>query len=103
MDGFNNANRFLGRKGLKEFSPRVLFQMSASDSASLADDPRAGNLGLSRALLYDEHEGTYETFRPYARPQAGWLVEMEEKFQKTYHSSASASHIDVAHTRIQPG
>jgi hypothetical protein len=72
VDGFNNANRFLGRKGLKEFSARVLFQMSASDSASLADDARASNLGLNRALLYDEHEGTYETFRPYARPDNHW-------------------------------
>ena len=81
VDGFNNANRFLGRKGLKEFSSRVLFQMSASDSASFADDPRAGNLGLNRALLYNEQEGTYETFRPYARPSAGWLAEVEEKLR----------------------
>jgi ABC-type multidrug transport system fused ATPase/permease subunit len=84
VDGFNNANRFLGRKGLKEFSPRVLFQMSASDSASLADDPRAGTLGLARALLYDEHEGTYETFRPYARPASDWLNELEEKLRRTH-------------------
>jgi hypothetical protein len=75
VDGFNNASRFLGRKGLKEFSSRVLFQMSANDSASFADDPRAGNLGLNRALLYDEQEGTFETFRPYARPDDGWLRE----------------------------
>jgi hypothetical protein len=81
VDGFNNANRFLGRKGLKEFSSRVLLQMSASDSASFADDPRAGNLGLNRALLYDEQEGTYETFRPYARPGASWLAEVGEKLR----------------------
>lgn len=81
VDGFNNANRFLGRKGLKEFSSRVLFQMSASDSASLADDPRAGNLGLNRALLYDEQEGTYELFRPYARPEANWLAEVKERLR----------------------
>ena len=104
VDGFNNANRFLGRKGLKEFSARVLFQMSASDSASFADDARAGNLGLSRALLYDEHEGTYETFRPYARPEAGWLAEVEEKLRKLHSSdSPAATHTDMAHTQIKPG
>ncbi|MGV3774630.1 MAG: FtsK/SpoIIIE domain-containing protein, partial [Verrucomicrobiales bacterium] len=35
IDNFNNVNRFLGRKGLKEFQLRVLFQMSANDSANL--------------------------------------------------------------------
>jgi DNA segregation ATPase FtsK/SpoIIIE, S-DNA-T family len=104
VDGFNNANRFLGRKGLKEFSARVLFQMSASDSASFADDPRAGNLGLSRALLYDEHEGTYETFRPYARPSAGWLADVEEKLRQLHGTAPllSPAHTDVANTRIKP-
>jgi hypothetical protein len=104
VDGFNNANRFFGRKGLKEFSARVLFQMSASDSASFADDPRAGNLGLSRALLYDEHEGTYETFRPYARPNAGWLAETEEKLRRRYKAGSElpAGETDVANTRIKP-
>jgi DNA segregation ATPase FtsK/SpoIIIE, S-DNA-T family len=99
VDGFNNANRFLGRKGLKEFSARVLFQMSASDSASLADDPRAGNLGLNRALLYDEQEGTYETFRPYARPSAGWLAEVEEKLRAA-NGAGQPLPTDVAHPRI---
>jgi hypothetical protein len=103
VDGFNNANRFLGRKGVKEFSPRVLFQMSASDSASLADDPRAGNLGLSRALLYDEQEGTYETFRPYARPGAGWLAELEEKLRKIYKTPSAAAENDIANTHLRPG
>jgi hypothetical protein len=105
VDGFNNANRFLGRRGLKEFSARVLFQMSESDSASFADDPRAGTLGLSRALLYDEHEGTYETFRPYARPNAGWLAEAEEKLRRRYNSGTGlpTSETDVANTRIKPG
>lgn len=95
VDGLNNANRFLGRKGLKEFSSRVLFQMSASDSASFADDPRAGNLGLNRALLYDEQEGTYETFRPYARPSAGWLAEAEEKL-RTANGGGQPLPTDVA-------
>ncbi|HEX7860097.1 MAG TPA: FtsK/SpoIIIE domain-containing protein [Verrucomicrobiae bacterium] len=100
VDGFNNANRFLGRKGLKEFSARVLFQMSASDSASFADDPRASNLGLNRALFYDEHEGTYETFRPYSRPTAAWLSEAEEKLLRKFKASTAPTHTDVAHAKV---
>ena len=98
-DGFNNANRFLGRKGLKEFSSRVLFQMSASDSASFADDPRAGNLGLNRALLYDEQDGTYETFRPYGRPSASWLAEVEEKL-RVANGAGQPLPTDVAQPKI---
>ena len=36
-DTYNNVTRFLGRKTLSEFEMRVLFQMSASDSASLIE------------------------------------------------------------------
>jgi hypothetical protein len=74
VDTFNNVGRFLNRKALTEFELRVVFQMSANDSASLVDSPKAGNLGLHRALLYNEHEGTLETFRPYAAPDATWLA-----------------------------
>ena len=49
--------------------------MSANDSASLIDSPQAGNLGLHRALFYNEHEGYLETFRPYAAPAPGWIEE----------------------------
>ena len=51
-DTYNNVNRFLGRKTLSEFEMRVLFQMSASDSASLIDAPgRQHARPASRALL----------------------------------------------------
>ena len=36
---------------------RVIFQMSASDSASLMDAPDAATLGLNRALFYNDREG----------------------------------------------
>jgi hypothetical protein len=72
-DTYNNLNRFLGRKALGEFAMRVLFQMSANDSASLIDNPKASALGLHRALFYNEHEGYLETFRPYAPPDSQWL------------------------------
>ncbi len=72
-DTYNNISRFLSRKALSEFGMRALFQMSASDSASLIDSPNAGTLGLHRALLYNEQEGTLETFRPYAVPDGEWF------------------------------
>lgn len=78
-DTYNNVTRYLGRKGLGEFEMRVLFQMSANDSASLIDNPKANNLGLHRALYYNEHEGWLETFRPYALPDRGWLEEVGGK------------------------
>jgi hypothetical protein len=74
-DTYNNVNRFLGRKTLTEFEMRVLFQMSASDSASLVESPDASTLGLHRALYYNDREGYTEIFRPYARPGNDWIEE----------------------------
>ena len=73
-DTYNNVSRFLGRKILSEFEMRVVYQMSATDSASLIDAPNASNLGLHRALYYNDREGLLETFRPYARPDPAWLA-----------------------------
>jgi hypothetical protein len=73
VDSFNNVNRSMSRKALTEFEMRVVFQMSANDSASLIDSPKASNLGLHRALYYNEHDGTLETFRPYSVPDADWI------------------------------
>jgi len=75
-DTYNNVNRSLGRKALTEFEMRVVFQMSASDSASLIDAPAASTLGLHRALLYNDREGSLETFRPYAQPGGDWVEEV---------------------------
>ena len=73
VDTFNNVNRAMNRKALSEFEMRVVFQMSANDSASLIDSPKASGLGLHRALFHNEQAGTTETFRPYATPDAAWL------------------------------
>ena len=73
VDTFNNVNRSMSRKALSEFEMRVVFQMSANDSASLIESPKASNLGLHRALFYNEQAGTLETFRPYATPDGEWL------------------------------
>ena len=75
VDTYNNVNRFLSRKSLSEFEMRVIFQMSQNDSAALVDSPAAGNLGLHRALFYNEQEGSLETFRPYALPSNEWVEE----------------------------
>ncbi len=74
-DTYNNVVRFLGRKTLAEFEMRVLFQMSASDSASLVESPDASTLGLHRALYYNDREGYTEIFRPYSRPGNEWVEE----------------------------
>ena len=76
VDTYNNLARWVNRKALSEFEMRVLFQMSANDSANLIDSQAASNLGLHRALLYNEHEGTLETFRPYALPESDWIEEI---------------------------
>ncbi len=75
-DTYNNVTRFLSRKAISEFEMRVVFQMSVNDSASLIDNPKAGALGLHRALLFNAQEGWVETFRPYALPDVEWLAAM---------------------------
>ena len=75
-DTWNNVSRWIPRKLMAEFEMRVLFQMSANDSANLIDSPAATTLGLHRALFFNEHQGTLETFRPYALPDAAWLEEI---------------------------
>jgi S-DNA-T family DNA segregation ATPase FtsK/SpoIIIE len=74
LDTLNNIQRCLSRKALSELGMRVLFQMSANDSASLIDSPKAGSLGLNRALFYSEHESRMEVFRPFALPTQDWLA-----------------------------
>ncbi|MFC5456816.1 FtsK/SpoIIIE domain-containing protein [Prosthecobacter fluviatilis] len=75
LDTLNNVNRSLSRKAVSELGMRVLFQMSANDSASLIDSPKASTLGLHRALFYSEHESRLETFRPFALPDGGWIAD----------------------------
>jgi S-DNA-T family DNA segregation ATPase FtsK/SpoIIIE len=78
-DSYGNVNRFLGRKTLGEIEMRVAFQMSAGDSASLIDAPDAATLGLHRAVLFNDREGSLETFRPYALPGNDWLEDVTKQ------------------------
>jgi len=73
LDSYNNVTRTLGRKAAGEFEKKVLFQMSAADSASLIDTGKAADLGLNRALFHDEPSGTVEIFRPFAMPGPDWF------------------------------
>ncbi|HWB61683.1 MAG TPA: FtsK/SpoIIIE domain-containing protein [Chthoniobacteraceae bacterium] len=93
VDTFNNVNRFINRKALTEFEMRVLFQMSANDSASLIDSPKASTLGLHRAIFFNEREGVLETFRPYAMPDADWIKSAAAKLAGR---TAPAAEKDVA-------
>ncbi len=88
-DTYNNVNRFLSRKAVSEFEMRVLFQMSANDSASLIDTPKASQLGLNRALFYNEQEGYLETFRPYALPAQEWFKEALEQLNSARLTTSS--------------
>ena len=84
VDSYNNVNRVLSRKAFSEFELRVLFQMSANDSASLIDNPKASTLGMHRALYYNQQEGYLETFRPYALPENEWIEQVEAKLKRSF-------------------
>lgn len=81
-DSYNSVVRHLGRKALGEFSMRVLFQMSANDSASLIDSPKASLLGLHKAIFFNEKETYLEVFRPYATPTEEWLALAEKNLAR---------------------
>ena len=82
LDTCNNVNRCLSKKALSEFEMRVLFQMSANDSAMLIDSPKGGTLGLHRALLHNGQEGYLEVFRPYALPDGKWLEQAKQNLAR---------------------
>lgn len=91
IDTLNNVNRSMSRKALTEFEMRVVFQMSVNDSASLIDSPKASNLGLHRALYYNEQAGTLETFRPYAAPDAAWVTDAATKLARIKQAQPGAA------------
>ena len=80
-DNFTNLNRWLDRQVLHDLAMRVLFQMSAGDSANLMDTPEASRLGIHRAILYNEEQGEFEKFRPYGLPDDAWLRWVRDQLQ----------------------
>ena len=75
-DNYNNAMRVLDREGMREMEMRVVFSMNANDSSNLIDTPAASQLGMHRALLYDEGRGQLEKFRPYGMPSEECLAQI---------------------------
>ena len=67
-DSLNSLQRGLGRRALRDFDARILFQMAAGDSSELIDDDAASRLGLHTALLAVESDGRREKFRPCSLP-----------------------------------
>ncbi len=81
-DTYTNLTRALDRRALREFEMRVVFQMSAEDSANLVGTPAGSKLGPYRALFYSEDEGRLEKFRPYGIPEIAWLEAVGRQLQK---------------------
>jgi len=75
-DNLANLQRSIDRPDLREFEMRVCFQMSATDSSTLLDNPAASKLGPYRALFFAEDQGKLEKFRPYGLPPKEWLQEI---------------------------
>ena len=73
-DTYANVGRALDRPAMREIELRILFQMNVSDSSNLIDSPAASQLGVHRALLYNEGDGRLEKFRPYGPPSDEWLA-----------------------------
>ena len=84
-DSLTNLTRALERQALKEFSQRVLFQMSATDSSTLIDTPAASRLGRTRALFVQEDLERPEKFRPYGLPDMKWLREIGTTLHTVEH------------------
>ncbi len=81
-DNFTNLNRWVDRNVIHDMALRVLFQMSAGDSANLMDTSEASRLGVHRAILYNEEQGEFEKFRPYGPPEDDWLRWVREQLQQ---------------------
>lgn len=78
-DTYSNASRLLDRQTLRDLELRVLFQMNATDSSNLIDSPAASQLGVHRAILYNEGQGRLEKFRPYGLPDDEMLASIRRQ------------------------
>jgi len=75
------------RRALREFDSRILFQMSATDSAQIIDSSEANDLGPHRALLHREDRGTIARFRPYGTPSEDDLMRFKDALTKPRQKS----------------
>ncbi|MEM1098456.1 MAG: FtsK/SpoIIIE domain-containing protein [Planctomycetota bacterium] len=74
------------RRDMREIDSRILFQMSANDSAQIMDGTDANELGPYRALLQREDRGTVTRFRPYGPIDRAWLNEACAKLRSVQMS-----------------
>ena len=81
-DTYNSVSRTFDRQTLRELDNRILFQMSATDSANLMDSPIASRLGEHRAILYSEEQGQFEKFRPYGPPTNEWVQWVKQRLEE---------------------
>jgi DNA segregation ATPase FtsK/SpoIIIE, S-DNA-T family len=75
-DSLAAVQRNLGRRRLRDFEARILFQMSATDSTELIDDDGASRLGLHSALFANQGEGQRLKFRPCSLPGAEVVADL---------------------------
>ncbi|MEM8737375.1 MAG: FtsK/SpoIIIE domain-containing protein [Planctomycetota bacterium] len=85
-----SLDQVFDRRALREFDSRVMFQMSATDSAQLIDSSDANDLGPYRALLYREDRGTITRFRPYGPPTEEALARFHTALSRPYRPDANA-------------
>jgi ABC-type multidrug transport system fused ATPase/permease subunit len=81
-DSLSSLQRSLGRRAVRDFDARILFQMAATDSAELIDEDSASRLGLHTALLAIESDGRREKFRPCSLPSAATLRDLASDRRK---------------------
>jgi S-DNA-T family DNA segregation ATPase FtsK/SpoIIIE len=82
-DSLSSLQRSLGRRALRDFDARILFQMAAADSAELIDEDSASRLGLHTALLAIESDGRREKFRPCSLPSMTLLRDLARTRRKS--------------------
>jgi len=87
-ESYTTASRFLDRASLRDLELRVLLHVSATDSSNLIESPAASQLGVYRAILYDEGQGFTEKLCPYGRPTEEWLRYVGERL-RSRHSEDS--------------
>jgi hypothetical protein len=87
-DTLNNLQRVLDRQSMREFSMRVVFQLSVADSSNLIDSPAASKLGMYRALFANEEEGRVDKFRPYGVPAEEWVAWVREELAQRASQAA---------------
>ncbi|HMC11225.1 MAG TPA: hypothetical protein VKH44_08035, partial [Pirellulaceae bacterium] len=78
-------------QALRDFEMRVLFQMSATDSSNLMDNPAASRLGGHTAIFYSEERRQAEIFRPYGLPSADWLAQVARQLAAKSEAGGQAA------------